>query len=89
MDTPPQPESAESGPHIGPLVFLGLPCAVQLVVMYLLIAVDSPFTPTVHRLLANTGGILLLAGFGLACVCVVMWSVLSWSEWRFKKRARS
>lgn len=87
MDSQPV-DDVETGPRFGPLVYLGLPCALEVVALYVLIAVDTPLRPLAHRLLQKPWGIVLLAGFGLAFVSVVMWAVYGWAEWWFSTRMR-
>lgn len=53
--------------------------------MYVLVAVETPLSPLVARLLERPIGIFVLAMIGFSVVCVVMWGVLSWAERRYKK----
>jgi hypothetical protein len=87
MDSQPSDDTTTE-PRFGPLVYLGLPCALQVAALYVLIAVDTPFRPLALRLVRTPWGILVLAAFGLASVSVIMWAVTSWAAWRHKKNAR-
>ena len=85
MDDQPKPAS-EDGPQYGPLVYLGLPCAVEIGTLYVLLAVETPLTPIVNRLRQYPGGLLVLAATGLLVVTVVMIGVYSWGERRHRRK---
>ena len=80
-----QRPAEENGQRFGALVFLGLPCALQVVAMYVLVAVETPLSPFVARLLERPIGIFVLAMIGFTFVCIVMWGVLTWAERRYKR----
>lgn len=82
--TPPTSQPEEP-PRIGPFVWLVLPVTLQILVMFVLIAVDTPLSPGVNKLLERPVGYVLLAGAGLTVVCFVMMIVLSVIEWRHQR----
>jgi hypothetical protein len=57
--------------------------------MYVLIALETPLTPVVNRMMERRSGAVMLSLMGLVAVCVVMMAVLSWIEWRGKRHRRS
>jgi hypothetical protein len=69
------------------LLLVGLPIAVEILTMYVLIGLETPLTPLVRRLQQNGFGIFALACFGLVVVCVVMFAVLSMAERRHRRRS--
>ena len=77
------PATAPTGP--GPLIVLGLPLAVQVVAMYVLVAVETPLTPIVNKVMERPAGVFVLSAIGLLVVSVVMIAVLSVIERRQKK----
>jgi hypothetical protein len=54
------------------MVYLGLPCALEVVTLYVLIAVRTPFTPAVESLLANPPGMFVLTAGSMVVVSLVM-----------------
>jgi hypothetical protein len=62
---------------------------VEVALLYAAIALDTPLTPLVHRLLENPFGVFTL----VMCVVLIliggMIAFLSWAEWRHKKRTES
>jgi hypothetical protein len=87
MNEAPQSDpSAETRPHYGPLLMLGLPFAIEILTLYLLIAVETPLTPVVNRLQENAFGLFTLACMALMVVCAVMFIVLSIAERRRRRR---
>ena len=85
--TPVAPAPAANPPSPGPFIILGLPIALQLLTMFLLVGIDTPLRPWVLRTMERPAGALLLSTMGLGVVLVVMMVVLNWIEWR-QKRAR-
>jgi hypothetical protein len=83
----PAPIAAPSSP--GPLVILGLPIAVQVLAMFVLVGIDTPFRPWVLRTMDRPMGVLVLSTIGLALVIVVMLVVLNWIEWRQKHQRQA
>jgi hypothetical protein len=62
--------------------------AVEVGLLYGLIALETPLTPLVHRLLQNPGGILILVTCVLSMLVLGMIAFLSWAEWLHKKSTR-
>jgi hypothetical protein len=83
----PAPIAAPSSP--GPLVILGLPIAVQVFAMFVLVGIDTPLRPWVLRTMDHPMGVLVLSTIGLALVIVVMLVVLNWIEWRQKHQRQA
>jgi hypothetical protein len=81
------PTVAPTGP--GPLIILGLPLALQVVAMYVLVGVETPLTPVVRKVMERPAGVFVLSAMGLVIVCVVMMTVLTWIERRHRKSAQS
>jgi hypothetical protein len=83
----PSESASGSGPNHGPLLILGLPFAVEILTLYVLIAVETPLTPFVARLQQSAFGLFALACMGLIVVCVVMIVVLTILERRHRRGA--
>jgi hypothetical protein len=62
--------------------------AVEVGLLYVLIAWETPLTPTVHRLLQNPGGILILVTCVLLILVLGMIGFLSWAERLHKKSTK-
>ena len=93
MHATPSPHAAAPAPALGPsspgpLIVLGLPIAVQVFAMFVLVGIDTPLRPWVLRTMERPMGVLMLSTAGLALVVVVMLTVLNWIEWRQKRRAQ-
>jgi hypothetical protein len=65
---------------------LGLPFTVEILTLYVLIAVETPLTPVVERLQENPFGLFTLACIGLMVVCAVMFTVLTITERLHRRR---
>jgi hypothetical protein len=85
-EAPQSGSSTETGPNHGPLLILGLPFAIEVLTLYVLIAVETPLTPLVTRLQENAFGLFTLACIGLLVVCAVMSIVLTIAERRHRIR---
>ncbi len=83
------PAPAANPPSPGPFIILGLPIAVQVLAMFVLVGIDTPIRPWVLRTMERPVGAILLSTMGLGVVCVVMIVVLNWFEWRKKRASRS
>jgi hypothetical protein len=87
VDEAPKSESStQVRPNNGPLLILGLPFAIEVLTLYVLIAIETPLTPLVNRLLQNALGIFTLACIGLLVVCAAMPIVLTIAERRHRSR---
>jgi NAD(P)-dependent dehydrogenase (short-subunit alcohol dehydrogenase family) len=62
------------------LVIVGGLVTVEVGILYVLIALETPLTPLVHRLLGNPGGVLILVGVVLLILIIGMITLLSWAE---------
>ena len=60
--------------------------AVEVAILYAVIALDTPLTPLVHRLLENPAGVFTLVMCVVMILIVGMIGFLSWAEWLHKKR---
>ena len=89
MFTPPtndRPVPPKPPLEFGPLVYLGLPCALQIGYMYLLIAADHPLADIVDRGLRSSFGILAIVMFALGLTCATMWGFYEVAEWRHRQQ---
>jgi hypothetical protein len=86
--TPVAPAPAANPSSPGPFIVLGLPIALQLVAMFVLVGIDTPLRPWVLRTMDRPAGALLLSAMGFGVVVVVMIVVMSWIEWRQKRVQR-
>jgi hypothetical protein len=84
----PAAPAAANPPSPSPFIILGLPIAVQVIAMFVLVGLDTPLRPWVLRTMERPMGVILLSAIGLGVVCVVMIVVLSWIEWRQKRPQR-
>jgi hypothetical protein len=94
MHATPSPHAAAPAPLAhpsspGPLIILGLPIAVQVFAMFVLVGIDTPLRPWVLRTMERPMGVVLLSGIGLAVVVAVMLVVLGWIEWRQKRQRQA
>ena len=89
ISSPPAAPAPANASSPGPLIVLGLPIAVQVLAMFLLVGIDTPLRPWVLRTMERPAGVLVLSGSGLAVVVVVMFVVLSWIEWRQKRQRQT
>jgi hypothetical protein len=62
-------------------------CLLEVGILYLLIAVDTPVAPLVSRLLRNPPGVFTLVMFVVTTLCAAMAAFLSWVEWLHKRRS--
>jgi hypothetical protein len=62
------------------LRILGVLCLLEIGLLYVLIAVDTPLTPLVRRLLRNPGGVFALVMFVVTLLCIGMALVLTVRE---------
>lgn len=69
------------------LWILGGLCSVEVAALYIVIALDTPVTPAVHRMLANPFGAFTLVMIIVTFLCVGMAILLSLLERWGKARA--
>jgi hypothetical protein len=79
-DTPEPPARAGQSPSLW--ILIGVPFLVEVGTVYFLMAVETPLTPWVDRLLGRRGGVIVIAAIGLLVVIGVMISLLTWLERR-------
>jgi Co/Zn/Cd efflux system component len=82
-------DGAKSSRGPGSLVYIGVLGAAQVAILYVLLAVETPLSPAVHRLVEKPSGVIVLALFGLSVVVVGMWAFTSWAERHQKKQEGS
>lgn len=70
-------------------MYIGILGSVEVAIIYVLLAVDTPLAPFVRPLVEKPIGVLVLALFGLSLVTVGMWGFTSWAEWYHKKQERN
>jgi hypothetical protein len=70
------------------LVILAILSLLEITILYVLIAVDTPVTPIVRRLLENGAGVFTLVMFVVTLLCAGMAGFLSWVE-RYHKKTTS
>jgi len=71
------------------IVLVGLLGLVEIAILYVLIAVDTPVTPLVRALLRNPFGVFTLVMAVVVLLCFSMVGILSWAEWAHKRRLRA
>ena len=80
------PEHPQSARDHSALIILAVLVVVEVAILYALIALETPLTPFVRRLLESSLGIFLLVLWVVAILVVAMWGFTSWAEWLHKKR---
>jgi ABC-type sulfate transport system permease component len=70
------------------LVILAILGLLEIVILYVLIAVDTPVTPMVRRLLENPAGVFTLVMCVVTLLCFGMAGFLSWAERHHGKTMR-
>lgn len=85
-ESPPHPTAARD---YSALVILAVLAGVEVAILYVVIALDTPLKPLVHRLLQNPAGVFTL----VMCVVLIliggMIGFLSWAERLHKKRTEN
>ena len=74
---PPDPRYRMTG-----LLILLLACGMEVGLLYLLIAVETPLTPVVRRLMGNPFGVFVLVMSALVVVSLLMTGLLAIRERR-------
>lgn len=83
------PPPARDPDDPGCFVIIGIPVAVEIATIAFLILVETPFTPTVQRMLKTAPGLVALSASAFFVVCIVMIAVLTFYDWRkARRRAR-
>ncbi len=73
----------------GCFVVIGVPIVVEVATIAFLILVETPFTPTVQRMLKTAPGLVALSASAFFVVCIVMIAVLGFYDRRkARRRAR-
>lgn len=80
---PPPPR----GPADTILPYLVLASGLEIVILYVLIAVETPLTPLVRRAMRNPAGLFAVVMAALTLVCIIMAGLLSWAERLHRRRA--
>ena len=62
---------------------------VEVAILYVVIALDTPLTPLVHRLLQNPAGVFTLVMCVVMLLVLGMIAFLSWAEWLHKKQTKN
>jgi hypothetical protein len=63
--------------------------AVEIAILYAMIALDTPLRPLVHRLLQNPAGVFTLVMCVVLILILGMIGFLSWAEWLHKKHTEN
>jgi hypothetical protein len=69
------------------LIILGALGALEVVMLYALIALETPLTPIVQRLLGNAAGVFVLVMWVVSLLVVGMWAFTTWAERTHQKRS--
>lgn len=81
-------DSLSSSDHSG-LVILGSLVGAEIAILYLVIAVETPLTPLVTRLLSNPAGVFTLVMSVVLILILGMAGFLSWAEWLHQRRTKN
>lgn len=71
------------------LVILGSLAGAEIAILYLVIAVETPLTPLVTRLLSNPAGVFTLVMSVVLILIFGMVGFLSGAEWLHRRRAKN
>lgn len=71
------------------LIILAVLGGLEVAILYALIALETPLTPLVHRLLESALGVFLLVIWVTGLLSAGMWGFASWAEWYHKKQTGS
>jgi hypothetical protein len=66
-------------------VILAVLAAVEVALLYVVIALDTPLRPLAHRLLENPVGVFTLVMCVVMILILGMIGFLSWAEWLHKR----
>jgi hypothetical protein len=78
-DRPAMPSAGGGAPRTV-LPYLALASGLEVAILYVLIAVETPVTPLVRRAMRNPAGLFAVVMAALTLVCVIMAGFLSWAE---------
>ena len=83
------PSQRQGGPRdYSALLILAVLGLVEVALLYVLIALETPLTPLVQRLLRSPLGVFSLVMWVVSILVVGMWGLTSWAARRHKKRSR-
>jgi hypothetical protein len=68
------------------LVILAVLSALEVGILWVLIAVETPAAPVVRRAIEHPIGLVTVVLFVLAVLIVAMWGFTSWAEWYHGQR---
>jgi predicted cation transporter len=63
------------------LIILGALAGLEVAILYVLIAVDTPLAPAVRRLVETPAGLFVVVMGVVGVLIVGMWGFTSWAEW--------
>ncbi|HVE78155.1 MAG TPA: hypothetical protein VNA89_04820 [Gemmatimonadaceae bacterium] len=69
------------------IIILGTLGLLEVGILYVLIAVETPVTPLVHRLLEKPPGVFVVVMFVVTSLCFGMAGLLACAEWLHRRRA--
>jgi hypothetical protein len=70
------------------LIILVVLSVLEVVILYVLIAVDTPLAPVVRKLIRNPGGLFAVVMAAVTLLCIGMALFLGWAERRSRGRSR-
>ena len=68
------------------LVILAVLSALEVAILWVLIAVETPAAPVARRAIEHPIGLVTVVLFALSVLIVAMWAFTSWAEWYHRKR---
>jgi len=82
-------ERSRSARDYSGLIILAVLCGLEVGILYVLIAFDTPLRPIVDRLLKNPAGVFTLVMSVVFLLILGMWGFTSWAERAYKKSKES
>jgi len=88
MSQEPQTPSGAPRRDYSGLIILGALSVLEVTILYVLIAVETPLTPLIRRALSNPIGIFTLVMVVVTLLIYGMVGFLSWARWLHRRRSR-
>ena len=68
-------------------MILGVLAGLEVAMLYMLIAVDTPLAPAVRRMVGRPAGLFTVVMGVVGVLIVGMWAFTAWAEWYHRRHA--
>lgn len=82
-----RPDDAGARRDYRGLIILGVLAALEVAILFVLIAVETPLAPAVRRLVEHPAGLVVIVMIVVSVLVVGMWRFTAWAEWYHRKHA--